>query len=110
MGARNRVGIGLSYRPARLHTYRLAKLIPGLPKSLEIRTLSLSSQAESKDNSPKLSHDRLTTSRILHRKRRRFSHFVVDYTFLLKGHRKRFFTSAVHSLVDTLEEAGNPAI
>jgi hypothetical protein len=27
MGARNRVGIGLSYRPARLH--RLAELIPG---------------------------------------------------------------------------------
>jgi hypothetical protein len=26
MGARNRVGIGLSYRPARLH--RLAELIP----------------------------------------------------------------------------------
>jgi hypothetical protein len=35
MGARNRVGIGLSYWPARLH--RLAELIPGLLKSLKIR-------------------------------------------------------------------------
>jgi hypothetical protein len=30
MGARNRVGTGLSYRPARLH--RLAESIPGLLK------------------------------------------------------------------------------
>jgi hypothetical protein len=40
MGARNRVGIGLLYRPARLH--RLAELIPGNPgllKSLKIRAL-----------------------------------------------------------------------
>jgi hypothetical protein len=41
MGARNRVGIGLSYRPARLH--RLAELIPwnipGLHKRLKIRAL-----------------------------------------------------------------------
>jgi hypothetical protein len=42
MGVRNRVGIGLSYRPARLH--RLAEstpweLIPGLLKSLKIRAL-----------------------------------------------------------------------
>jgi hypothetical protein len=35
MGAWNRVGIGISYRPARLH--RLAELIPGLHKSLKIR-------------------------------------------------------------------------
>ncbi len=40
MGARNRVGIGLSYRPARLHS--LAELVPwnlylGLLKSLKIR-------------------------------------------------------------------------
>jgi hypothetical protein len=42
MGARNRVGIGLSYRPARLH--RLAKSVPsnrflGLLKSLKIPAL-----------------------------------------------------------------------
>jgi hypothetical protein len=45
MGARKRVGIGLSYRPARLH--RLAELIPcesilGLLKSLKIRALNIS--------------------------------------------------------------------
>ncbi len=34
MRARNRVGIGLSYRPARLH--RLAEAIPGLLKNLKI--------------------------------------------------------------------------
>jgi hypothetical protein len=43
MGARNRKGIGLSCRPARLH--RLAKsipldLIPGLLKSLKIPSLN----------------------------------------------------------------------
>ncbi len=37
MGARNRVGIGLSYRLARLH--RLAESIPGLLKCLKIRAL-----------------------------------------------------------------------
>ena len=37
MGARNRVGIGLSHRPARLH--RLAESIPGLLKSLKIPSL-----------------------------------------------------------------------
>jgi hypothetical protein len=37
MGARNRVGIGLSYQPTMLH--RLAELIPGLLKSLQIRAL-----------------------------------------------------------------------
>jgi hypothetical protein len=39
MGARNRVGIGLSYRPARLH--RLAELIPWnrFLKSLKILAL-----------------------------------------------------------------------
>ncbi len=37
MGARNRVGIGLSYRPARLH--RLAESIPGFLKSLKIPSL-----------------------------------------------------------------------
>jgi hypothetical protein len=37
MGARKRTGIGLSYRPARLH--RLAESIPGLPKSLKIQSL-----------------------------------------------------------------------
>jgi len=42
MGARNRVGIGLSYRPARLHS--LAELVPwnrihGLHKSLKIWAL-----------------------------------------------------------------------
>jgi hypothetical protein len=36
MGARNRVGIGLSHRPARLH--RLAESIPGLHKRLKIPT------------------------------------------------------------------------
>jgi hypothetical protein len=35
MGARHRVGIGLSYRSARLH--RLAELIPELHKRLKIR-------------------------------------------------------------------------
>jgi hypothetical protein len=35
--ARNRVGIGLSYRPARLH--RLAESIPGLLKSFKIPDL-----------------------------------------------------------------------
>ena len=34
-GARNRVGIGLSYRPARLHSWS----IPGLNKRLKIRAL-----------------------------------------------------------------------
>jgi hypothetical protein len=34
MGTGNRVGIGVSYRPARLH--RLAESIPGLLKSLKI--------------------------------------------------------------------------
>ncbi len=38
MGARNRVGMGLSYRPARLH--RLAESIPGLLKRLQIRALN----------------------------------------------------------------------
>jgi hypothetical protein len=37
MGANNRVDIGLSYRPARLH--RLAESIPGLLMCLKIRTL-----------------------------------------------------------------------
>ncbi len=37
MGARNLVGIGLSYRPARLH--RQAESIPGLLKSKEILSL-----------------------------------------------------------------------
>ncbi len=37
MGSRNRVGIGLSYRPARLH--RLVESIPGLLKSLQIPSL-----------------------------------------------------------------------
>jgi hypothetical protein len=38
MRARNRVGTGLLYRPARLH--RLVKTIPGLLKILQIRALS----------------------------------------------------------------------
>jgi hypothetical protein len=38
LGARNRVEIGLSYRPARLQ--RLAESIPGLIKCLKIRALS----------------------------------------------------------------------
>jgi hypothetical protein len=37
MGARNRVGIGCSYRPTRLH--RLAESIPGVLKSLKIPSL-----------------------------------------------------------------------
>ncbi len=37
MGARNRVGIGLLYRPAMLH--RLAELIPWLHKCLKIRAM-----------------------------------------------------------------------
>ncbi len=40
MGARNRVGIGLSYRSVRLH--RLAKSIPGLLKSIKIKSGYLS--------------------------------------------------------------------
>ncbi len=39
MGAGNQVGIGLSYRPARLH--RLAESIPGLLKSLKIPSQDL---------------------------------------------------------------------
>jgi hypothetical protein len=41
MGAKNRVGIGLSYRPARLHTVvpRRAESIPGILKSLKILAL-----------------------------------------------------------------------
>jgi hypothetical protein len=38
MGPRNRVGIGLAYRPAKLH--RLAESIPGLLKSLKIPFLA----------------------------------------------------------------------
>jgi hypothetical protein len=38
IGARNRVGKGLPYRPARLH--RLAESIPGLLKSLKIPSLA----------------------------------------------------------------------
>jgi hypothetical protein len=39
MGARNRIGIGLSYRPARLQAGGIDSLesIPGLLKSLKIR-------------------------------------------------------------------------
>jgi hypothetical protein len=42
MGAKNRVGIGLSFRPARLHGTQpggigSSESIPGLPKSLKIR-------------------------------------------------------------------------
>ncbi len=37
MEVRNRVGIGLSYRPIRLHS--LAEAIPGLHKVLKIRAL-----------------------------------------------------------------------
>jgi hypothetical protein len=40
MGTRNRVRVGLSYRPARF--YRLAESIPGLLKSLKIPSLVLS--------------------------------------------------------------------
>jgi hypothetical protein len=36
MGVRNRVGIGLSYRPGRLH--RLAESIPGLPRQSSFLT------------------------------------------------------------------------
>ncbi len=41
IGARNRVGIGLSYRPARLHAGGIDSLeyIPGLLKSLKIWAL-----------------------------------------------------------------------
>jgi hypothetical protein len=42
MGARNRVGIGLSYRPARLHRadgINPLESIPGLHKRLKIRAL-----------------------------------------------------------------------
>ncbi len=44
MGARNRVGTGLSYRPARLHSlaeFGSLKSILGLPKSLKLRPLCL---------------------------------------------------------------------
>jgi hypothetical protein len=44
MGARNREGIGLLYRPARLH--RLAKSIPGLLTSLKIPSLFCTSLEE----------------------------------------------------------------
>jgi hypothetical protein len=37
MGARNRVGIEVLYRPARL--YRLAESIPGLPQNVKILEL-----------------------------------------------------------------------
>ncbi len=37
MGARNRVGIGLSYRPARLHSLDELESTLGLLKSLKIR-------------------------------------------------------------------------
>ncbi len=41
MGARNRVGIGLSYRPARLHSVMDSlEYIPRLLKSLKIRPLA----------------------------------------------------------------------
>ncbi len=45
MGARNRVGIGLSHRPARRHTGGIDSLewIPGLLKSLKIPLLNLQS-------------------------------------------------------------------
>jgi hypothetical protein len=39
MGARNRVGIGLSYRPTRLHKLSELALILGLNKSLKIRVV-----------------------------------------------------------------------
>ncbi len=39
MGARNRVGIGLPYRPAMIH--RLAESIPGLLKSLKMPSLNV---------------------------------------------------------------------
>jgi hypothetical protein len=39
MGARNRVGIWLSYRPARLH--RLAESILGLLENIKIRALAV---------------------------------------------------------------------
>ncbi len=42
LGARNRVGKMLSYRPVRLH--RLAESIPGLLKSLKILSLAWSAQ------------------------------------------------------------------
>jgi hypothetical protein len=50
MGTRNRVGIGLSYRPDRLH--RLVELVswnqfPGLHKSLKIRFLLFYDEADS---------------------------------------------------------------
>jgi hypothetical protein len=46
MGARNQVGIGLPYRPARLH--RLAESIPGLFKSLKIPSQDIKDLVESK--------------------------------------------------------------
>jgi hypothetical protein len=39
LGARNRVGMSLLYRPARLHM--LVELIPGLLKSLKILALNI---------------------------------------------------------------------
>jgi hypothetical protein len=39
MGARNWVGIGLLYRPARIHRLDSLESIPGLRKSLKIRAL-----------------------------------------------------------------------
>jgi hypothetical protein len=46
MGARNRVGIGLSYRPARIHRLAGLGIVSGLLKSLKIpsqeNTFSLS--------------------------------------------------------------------
>jgi hypothetical protein len=46
MGARNQVGIGLPYRPARLH--RPAESIPGLLKSIKILSQDIKDLAESK--------------------------------------------------------------
>jgi hypothetical protein len=42
MGARNRVGIGLSYRPARLHRLAALESIPGILKNLKIWALNIS--------------------------------------------------------------------
>jgi hypothetical protein len=53
MGARNRVGIGLSCRPTRLHSNGIDSLesMPGLLKSLKIRALKelLSGKGEQKE-------------------------------------------------------------
>ncbi len=53
MGARNRVGIGLSCRPAWLWLHRLAESIPGLLESLKTPSLETMYRI-TKNHTPKI--------------------------------------------------------